>query len=141
MPKVKFACGGPVQTKFVLVMAGGNVRMAAGLNIGIDANGYAGRSGAAFHLFRGFFEQDAEFGFGFDVEKQQTAKAGVGAAAVAKSFPNFLARFADARKYDLISRNRQMAKMFKLAARDNIETAAELRKGFENTEISAGFYS
>jgi len=69
MLQVKFARGGPVQAKFVLVMAGGNVRMAAGLNIGIDANGNAGCSGAAFHLFRGFLEQDAEFGFGFDIEE------------------------------------------------------------------------
>jgi len=34
-----------------------------------------------------------------------------------------------------------MAKMFKLASRDNIETAAKPRKVFENTEISVGFYS
>ncbi len=33
-----------------------------------------------------------------------------------------------------------MAKMFKFAARDNIETAAKLREVFEDAETSVGFY-
>ncbi len=33
-----------------------------------------------------------------------------------------------------------MAKMIEFAAGDNVKTAAEVRKVFENTEISIGFY-
>ena len=48
---VQFASSGPIETKFVLVMSSGNMRMAAGLHVGIDADGDARKVRAALHLF------------------------------------------------------------------------------------------
>ena len=47
---VELARGRPIETKFVLVVAGGDVRVAAGLDVGIDADGDTGSSAAALHL-------------------------------------------------------------------------------------------
>ena len=47
----------------------GLVILAAGLYIGIDANGYGRRRAAFLHLPRGFADQDFKFRFRFDIEK------------------------------------------------------------------------
>src|SRR5258706_12108962 len=47
---VEFAGGVPVQSEFVIAVAGGNMRMAASLDVGIDADGDARGMATAFRL-------------------------------------------------------------------------------------------
>src|SRR5258708_11819181 len=101
--------------------------MAAGLDVWVYANRDARGGAPALHLFGRFVEEDIELGFGFDVEEQESARAGrAAAAAIAKSFANFFAVLADSGKNNFIAGDAEMTEMFELAARDDVEAAAEL---------------
>jgi hypothetical protein len=60
----------PVQTEFVFVTAGCNMRVAACLHIGIHADGYRRRLAAFFDLPRRLFHKNFEFCLRFNVEEQ-----------------------------------------------------------------------
>ena len=73
----------PVDAEFVLVMACGNVRVAARLHVRIDAQ----RGRGSMSKVCGLLGQHLELGFGFDVEDQN---------ASAERFANFFPRFSHA---------------------------------------------
>jgi len=99
--------------------------VAAGLDVGIDANG--GRSGTV--EAGGFADEDIEFGGRFDVEEEDF---------FAEGFANFFTGFADAGEDDALTGNSGVAEAVELAATDDIETGAEAGEEFENFEIGVG---
>src|SRR6266849_7240168 len=125
MLKIEFAGFGPHEAEFVFVEAGGDVRVAAGLDVWIDADGDAGKRLDVFSQATGFFEENFEFGGRFDVELENAGIV-VAAGAVAKSFSYFVAGFADARENDTIPRNADVPKQSKFTAADDVEAASLL---------------
>src|ERR1700730_10981989 len=91
--------------------AGGDGVVAASLDVGVDAQGGAG---AALKT-SGFGGESVEFGFGFDVEKQNTG---------AESFADFFFCFSDAGKNDAVAGDADMAQAMEFAAGDDVETAS-----------------
>src|SRR6202044_59857 len=117
---------GPVDAKFVVMMAGGNVRVAAGEHVGIDADGDGGALAASGDVARSFVDEDFELGGGLDIEEEDAGSARAGAcdggcAGVAEGGTNFFARFADAGKNDAIAGDANAAETIELAAGDNVE--------------------
>src|SRR5258706_2248213 len=58
----------PIQTEFVLVAPGCDVRMAAGLHIGIHTDSHGRRRVALLNLPRGLADQHLEFRLRFDIK-------------------------------------------------------------------------
>src|SRR5215472_9557663 len=76
--EIKAARRIPVHSKFMVVLAGGNVLVAAGGNIGVDANSQRWPLAARVYVALRFFEQELQFRFRFHVEKKNPALGGVG---------------------------------------------------------------
>jgi len=93
------------------MMAGGDVRVGAGLNVGIDAEGGAG---AEFEA-GGFGGQDVELGFGFDVEEEDAGLEG---------FADFFFALPYAGENDAAAGDSDVAEAMKFAAGDDVEVAA-----------------
>src|SRR5216683_6777085 len=86
----------PIKSEFVLMAAGGNVWVTAGLHVRIDANRNRGDGGAALLLLRRFFQQRIELGFRLDIEKENSRACAASIRSVAKRFADFLAHLAEA---------------------------------------------
>ena len=113
--------------------------MAAGLDVGIDADRDTGSSATALHLFARFIEQDIEFSFGFDIEEQKPSRFGTRVGAITEGFANFLARFANSGKNYFVAGNTEMAEVFEFTPGNDIKAAAKFRQLLEDGEISVGF--
>lgn len=117
---------GPFHAKFVLMVAGGDVGVAASLDVGIDADGGGGRTAEA----GGFADEDFEFGRRFNVEEKDF---------FAEGFANFFARFANPGENNALAGNSGVAEAVEFATADNVEAAAEAGEEFEDFEIGIGF--
>src|SRR5258707_2701126 len=100
MGEVEASRSGPIQTKLVLVASGCDVRVAAGLHIGIDTNGHGRRRVASLDLPRGLSDQDLKFRFRFDIEEQYSGPASAPLGAVVQRLANLKLVLAHARKDD-----------------------------------------
>src|SRR6266849_7034570 len=125
MLEVEFPGFRPHEAELMFIEARGDVRVAAGLDVWIDANGDARKRLNVFAQAPGFFEENFEFGKGFDVELEDAGIV-VAAGAVAKSFSYFVSGFADAGKHDTVARNADVAKESKFTAADDVEAASLL---------------
>jgi len=127
----------PIHAEFMAMMPGGNVRVAAGENVRIDANRGGYFLAARFHVARSFVEKNLEFGFGFDVEEQDSAARAF--AGIANRFADFFAGFADAGENNAAAGNGDTAQAVQLSARDDIEAAAQAGEDLQHGEIGIGF--
>ena len=125
--KIEAARGLPINSKFVAMMSGGNVRMAAGFDVRIDADGRRGAHAQARRLR----SQQVELRGRLHIEKKNPR---------AQRLANFLARFPDAGKNDAISRHADSPQAIELAARNDVESAAERGKHSQNAQIRIGFH-
>ncbi len=125
--KIKASRGLPIDSKFVPMVSGSDVRMAAGFDVRIDADGGRGAHAQARRLRSQQFELRGRL----HVEKQNPR---------AKRFANFLARFADAGKNDSVARHADAPQAVKLPARNDVESAAKRRKHAQDAQIRIGFH-
>ena len=116
---------GEGDAEFVAAQAGGNVRVGVGIDVRIDAEGDRRTLAHA----GGHLREAVEFGGGFDVE---AADAG------GQRVTHFVGALADAGEDHLagIATGRQHAGEF--AARDDVETGAELGEDRQDAEIGVG---
>src|ERR1700693_1782597 len=107
-----------------MLASGGDVRMAAGFDIGIDANRKAGKiSWCAHRMARGLFEKNFEFSSGLDVELENAGVVGL-FDFIAESFADFFAGFAYTGKDDAIAGNGNVGEVIEFTSRNDIEAAA-----------------
>ena len=125
--EVEASRGLPVNPEFVAMVSGGDVRMAAGLDVRIDADGRRGAHTQPRRL-RG---QQIQFRGRFHIEKKN---------ARAQRLANFFARFPDAGKNDPISRHADSPQAIQLPARNDVESAAERGKHAQDAQIRIGFH-
>src|SRR5690242_15718192 len=122
-----------------------NVRMAPGCHVRIDANRNRWMLAAETYVPFGFCEQDFQLRFRFHVEEKDAAVrtlrgAPIGSSRVVQGFADFLARLPHAGKHDPIAAHAEMAQMFQLAARNNIESAPALVQIIQEGEIAIRFH-
>src|SRR3974390_2635570 len=115
------------------------MRMAAGGNIGIDANGHSRDSGGEASAASGFFEQEFQFSEGFDVELENAGRSGT-PGAIVKSSANFFPGFADTGKDNALAGHSDVAEVLEFPTGDDVEAAAEIREALENGKIAVGLY-
>ena len=99
--------------ELVLGLAGGNLVMGLGVDVGIDA--YRDVRDAAFA--GGDLRQQIEFGFGFDIDAEN---------AFVDRQRQFARRLAQTGEHDLVRRNAGGARALQLAFRHHIRAGAEL---------------
>src|SRR5260370_35620475 len=140
MREIKTVSGGPIQAEFVVMMSGGNVGMAAGPDIGIDAHGNRRRSATRGNLPRGFTRESFELSFRFDIEEKDSAvlRAAPAHSGIAQGFADFLAGLPYPGKNNSAAVHSDAPQTVEFAAGNNVEAAAEPREEPENCEISAG---
>ncbi len=109
------------------VRAGGNVGVAAGRDVGIDADA-CGRAAAQALRFGGKL---GDFGFGFDVEKEN---------AGAQRIAHFFARFAHAGEDHAVRGNFCGENAREFAAADDIEITPLPGEHAQNAEIGIGLH-
>src|SRR5229473_1240278 len=131
----------PIKSEFVLMAAGGNVRVAAGLHVRIDANRNRGDRGAALLLLCGFFQQRFELGFRLDIEKENSRACAASIRSVAERFADFFAHLADAGEGNSVATHADALEVQELAAGNDIEAAAQFREMLQNREIAVGLHS
>src|SRR5579859_1406508 len=131
MCQVKAASLLPIEPEFVLVPSGGNVRVPARLHIRIDANGNRRHPRAAPLLLCGLLQQRIQFRFRFDIEKQNSRANSAPARSINERLANFFTRLAHAGKNDAVPAYAEAPQVLQLAARDDIESAAQLRQMLE----------
>src|ERR1700730_19078280 len=123
MGQIKLARLLPIHSELVLMVPGGNMRMAACLNVRINANRNRARLAAAGNVAFRLLEQHIEFGFRLDVEKQNTFFGGA-PRAILHGAANFFAGFADARENNAIAGNSDVLQLGEFAAGNYIESAS-----------------
>src|SRR5271170_7304299 len=123
----------------MVMTAGRNVRMAASGYVGIDADGRGRRGDAPTTSAAGFFQQDFQLGFGFDVEEQYARRCAAFGDAVLQSFANFFACFADTGKNDALPWYADLTEAVEFAAADDIETTAQFCQSLQDRQIAIGF--
>src|SRR5882762_1488752 len=126
----------PIQAELVLVASGSDVRMATGLYVGIDANGYGRRRAAFLDLPRGFADQDLKFRFRFNIEKQYPLLATAPRGAIAQRFANLMPVLAHAGKDNAIAANPNPAQVFQLTSGDYVEATPHPRQLVQNRKIT-----
>jgi hypothetical protein len=112
----------PINTEFVAMMPGGNVRVASRLDIRVDAN----RRRSAHSLSRRFRNEQLKFRRGFHIEQQN---------ARAQSLANIFARFPHSRKNDALSGHSNAPQSVKFSDGNNVETAAKRSEDSQNAKI------
>src|SRR3974390_692946 len=117
----------PIDSKFVAMMSGGNVRMATGNDVRIDADG---RRSAHSHARR-FGSKQIKLCGRLHIEEKNARE---------KPFSNFFARFSDARENDAASWHATPPETIKFSAGNNVEPATEGGKHAQNAQIRIGFY-
>src|ERR1700730_7886659 len=78
----------PIQTELMLVASGGDVRMAAGLDVGIHANRNGRQRSAAPGFPRRFFEECFQLGWRLNVEENNSAAGAPAGRPVRAGFGN-----------------------------------------------------
>src|SRR5579864_7866160 len=93
MSEIETVGGRPIQAEFVVMVSGGNVGMAAGPDVGIDAHRNRRRSATCGNLPRGFLRENFELSFRFDVEEKDSAalRAALAPSGIAQGFTDFFA--------------------------------------------------
>src|SRR5713101_1428382 len=93
MGEIKTVSGGPIQAEFVVMIYGGNVGMAAGPDVGIDAHRNRWRSATRGNLPRAFTRENFELSFRFDIEEKDSAalRAAPVRSWIAQGFADFSA--------------------------------------------------
>ena len=134
----------PIHTELMAAMPGGNVRVAAGLDIGIDANSDGNATASCRDAAGGFGDKQVEFRGRFDVEEQDAcggvaAPAGAAGGCVVERLANFFARLADAGKNNSPAGHPNALQAIELTAAHHIETAAKARQELQNRQIRVGF--
>ena len=114
----------PVQAKLVFVTPGCNVRMAAGLHIGIHPNRRRRRPASPSGQSRRLLYQNVEFRFGFSVEKQNSRVSSSAASLIVQSFTNFVSVLADSGENDALAAHADALQVVELPARYNVKTAS-----------------
>jgi len=117
---------GPIHAELVLVVTGGNVRVSAGHDVGIDAYG----RGCAASEASGLAGQDLQFGLGFGIEQADSG---------AQGFANLLTQLPHTREHHTVGRDARALQTIQLSARNNVEPAAQAREQAENRKIGIGF--
>src|SRR5258707_2005219 len=123
MLEIKFAGLGPGHAEFVVLQAGGDVRVAPSFYIRIHADGDAGR--LSMHAARCFLNQDFKFRGGFNIELQNS-RVPTPLALIAQRFTDFFTSLSHSRQYNATTGDTDVAEVFEFAAGDNVEAAAEV---------------
>src|SRR6266403_917436 len=116
----------PIDSEFVAVVPGRNMRVASGLDIRIHPN----RCGSARAVTRRFRDEQVELGGRFHVEKQN---------ARSQRFANLLARLAHAGKDDPVPRHADAPQAVEFSGGNDVKTAAESGEDAQNSKIRIGF--
>src|ERR1700674_2718660 len=124
MRKVKSLRLIPVQTKLVFVTPGCNVRVAAGLHIGIHSNRRRRRPASSPGQSRSLLHQDVELRFGFGVEKQNSRASASPASSIVQCFANLVAVLANSGENDALAAHADALQVVEFPARYNVKTAA-----------------
>src|SRR5882672_1272297 len=117
----------PIDSEFVAVVPGRNMRVAPGLDIRIHPN----RCGSARAETRRFRDEQVELSWRFHVEKQN---------ARAQRFANILARLAHARKDDPVPRHANAPQTVEFPGGNDVETTAEGGEDAQDAKIRIGFH-
>src|SRR5690348_2968072 len=118
-----------------------NVRMAPGCHVRIDANRNRWMLSAETYVPFGFCEQDLQLRFRFHVEEKDAAVRTLAAAStssgrVLQGLADFVSRLPHAGKHHPIAAHAEMAQMFQLAARNDIESASALGEIIQEGEVA-----
>src|ERR1700744_146770 len=123
-----------------------NMRMPAGLHIGVHANRYERQSVAAADASRRLFQQNFEFRLGLDIEEQYSGPIVVLFAlaicghTILESFANLFTRLAHSGKHYAIAANADGTEHLEFATRNNVETVSSFRDLLQDREIAVGFH-
>ena len=136
--QVEAAGRGPVQAELVLVMACGDMRVVAGLHVGIHAHGNRRSIFPAARGARGLFQQHLQFGFGFHVEEQDAAPGVAARRRIAQGFAHLFAGLAHSGKDDALAGHSGAAQELDLTSGNGIEAAAQPRQQAQQGKIAVG---
>ena len=114
----------PVQAKLVFMTPGCNVRMAAGLHIGIHANRRRRRPASPYGQSRRLLHQDIEFRLGFGIEKQNSRVPASPTSSIVQRFTNLVPILADAGENDALPAHADALQVAEFPARYNVKTAS-----------------
>src|ERR1700758_2488679 len=106
---------GPFHSKFVVMIAGRNMRMAASHDVGIDAYCGGNSVAAGSDVPRGFVQQNFQLRLRFHI-KEQNSTAFRCAVVIANRGANFVTRFADAGEDDALASDSQSLEPLKFAS-------------------------
>ena len=114
-------------------------------HIWIDANRHIWNFSATSCMPIRFFEQNFQFRFGFNIEKENPpAATGRTSAAqrgrILQRIANLVPRLAHAGKHNPVPAHSQMPQMFQLAARNNVKPAPQFRELIQNRKIPIGLH-
>ncbi len=123
--RIDFAGLFPVNAELVVLLAGGDLGVRAGIDVRIDPEGYTG----GFPGRNGTLRQGVEFGDQFDIEAQDVRR---------ETGIEFLRLLAYARKHDLLRRHAGLQRPGEFAARNHIGARAQTRERCDNGLVGIG---
>ena len=103
---------------------GCNVRMAAGLHIGIHPHCRRRRPASPYRQSRRLLHQDVEFRFGFGVEKQNSRVCAWPTSSIVQRFTNLVPVLADSGENDALAAHADALQVVEFPARYNVKTAS-----------------
>ncbi len=124
--EVQAARSFPIDSKFVAMVSGGNMRMAACLDVRIDANGSSGAHAQPGRLR----SQQIKFRSRLYVEEKN---------ARAQRFANFLPGFSHAGKNNAVSEYADAPQAIQFAAGNNVKSAAQRGEYAQNAQSRISF--
>src|SRR5467141_1403776 len=130
----------PIQAKLVLVAPRRDVRMAAGLHIRIHANRNRRHRSAAPPFPRRLFQQRRKLRFTLNIEEQDAARTAAPSGTIPQRLAHLLARLAHPRKHDALAGHANALQKLQLAARNNVEAAAQARQILQNRKVAVRFH-
>src|SRR6267142_822462 len=117
----------PIDSEFVAVVPGRNMRVASGLDIRMHPN----RCGSARAETRRFRDEQVELSWRFHIEKQN---------ARSQRFANILARLAHAGKDDPVPWHADAPQAVEFSGGNDVKTAAESGEDAQDAKIRIGFH-
>ena len=119
---------------------GCNVRVAAGLHIGIHPDCDRRCSASFFDQPGRLFHQNFEFCLRFGVEQQDSRPSASLAGSIIQRLANFIPLFPHTGKNDAVASYSDSLQVMKFSRGNNVESAAELRQMIQDGKISVGLY-